>query len=54
MGGTTEQKPERDCANQCAENRLLSMNGSEVCVRREEPLVPPCDGLPGSGAYFNP
>ena len=53
VGGTTGRSPERDCANQCSENRLVSVNGSEMCVMTEAARQPPCDGLTGSGAYHN-
>ncbi|XP_043218409.1 uncharacterized protein LOC122379895 [Amphibalanus amphitrite] len=53
VGGTTGIQPERDCANQCSENLLVTINGTELCVPSEAARVPPCDGVPGSGAYFN-
>ena len=53
MGGGTGLQPARDCAKQCQENHVVTIGGSQMCVRREPARTPPCDNQPGSGAYYN-
>ena len=56
VGGTTGRNPDFDCANKCAyleANKIIILNGKDVCVPTNATNMTLCDGTVDSGAIKN-